>query len=74
MSFAKTMNTIPNAGMSLERGTVPEKSVTEGMSDKEFDRWVEQLGGRPCDEEFWRRMESKGFFPELPPTNSSQAA
>jgi|GEM_PF-2689869 len=74
MNFVKTMNTMQNDGMSLERGKLPEKSVTAGMSDKEFDRWVEQLGGQPCDKEFWRKMESKGFFPELPPTNSSQAA
>ena len=74
MSFVKTMNTMPNAGMSLERGTLPEKSVTAGMSDKEFDRWVEEIGGKPCDKEFWSKMKSKGFFRELPPTNSSQAA
>jgi len=47
--------------MSLERGTLPEKSVTAGMSDKEFDRWVEQLGGRPCDEEFCRRQAQRAF-------------
>ena len=45
MNFVKTMNTMPNAGMSLERGKLPEKSVTGGMSDTEFDRWVEQLVG-----------------------------
>jgi hypothetical protein len=44
------------------------------MSDAEFDRWVEQLGGKPCDEEFWKKMEGKGFFRELPPTKSSRAA
>ncbi len=74
MNFVKTMNTMSSAGKNLERGKPPETSVTAGMSDAEFDRWVEQLGGKPCDEEFWKKMEGKGFFRELPPTKSSRAA
>ena len=68
------MNTMLSAGMNLERGKPPETSFTAGMTDEEFDRWVEEIGGKPCDKEFWSKMESKGFFRELPPTNSSQAA
>lgn len=68
------MNTMLSAGKNLERGKPPGKSVTAGMTDEEFDRWVEEIGSKPCDEEFWRTMEGKGFFRELPPTKSSRAA
>jgi len=73
-NFVKIMNAMLSAGKNLERGKLPETSFTAGMTDEEFDRWVEEIGGKPCDKEFWSKMESKGFFRELPPTNSSQAA
>ena len=47
---------------------------TAGMSDGEFDRWVEQQGGQPVSKELWEKLAKSGIFPELPPRGTKTRA
>ena len=42
-------------------------SETAGMTDAEFDRWVERQGGESVSEELWEKFAKSGILPELPP-------
>jgi hypothetical protein len=46
----------------------------DGMSDAEFDRWVEQQGGQPVSMELWENLAKSGIFPELPPRGTKTRA
>jgi len=47
---------------------------TAGMSDGEFDRWVEQQGGQPVSKELWEKLAKSGIFPELSPRGTKTRA
>ena len=49
-------------------------SETVGMSDAEFDRWVEKQEGQPVSKELWGKLAKSGIFPELPPRSDSTRA
>ena len=59
-------------------GETPEKTSrvaeTAGMSDAEFDRWVEQQGGQPVSQELREKLAKSGIFPELPPRGTKTRA
>lgn len=42
-----------------------------GMSDAEFDRWVEQQGGQPVSKDLWEKQAKSGIFLELPPRGAA---
>ena len=59
-------------------GETPEKTScvaeTAGMSDAEFDRWVEHQGGQAVSKELWEKLAKSGIFPELPPHGTKTRA
>ena len=57
--------------MNTPRGNAESVAKTDGMSDAEFDRWVEQQGGQPVSKELWERLAKLGIFPELPPRGTA---
>jgi hypothetical protein len=57
--------------MNTPRGKAESVAKTAGMSDAEFDRWVEQQGGQPVSKELWERLAKSGIFPELPPRGTA---
>jgi hypothetical protein len=57
--------------MNTPRGNAESVAKTDGMSDAEFDRWVEQQGGQPVSKELWERLAKSGIFPELPPRGTA---
>lgn len=67
------MTTISNAGEAPEP---PAHFVAEtaGMSDAQFDRWVEEQGGQPVADELWSVLAKSGIFKELPPKKPSARA
>lgn len=66
------MATTYNAGETPE--VTARSSETAGMSDAEFDRWVEQQGGQPLSKELWEKLATSGIFPELPPRGTKTCA
>jgi hypothetical protein len=52
----------------------PRVSETVGMTDAEFDRWVEKQGGQSVSKELWEKLSKSGIFPELPPRGISTRA
>ena len=60
--------------MKLPRCEAECVAKTDGMSDAEFDRWVEQQGGQPVSKELWERLAKSGIFPELPPHGTKTRA
>ena len=66
------MPTTYNAGDAPE--VTARVAETAGMSDAEFDRWVEQQGGQPVSKELWEKLAKSGIFPELPPRSDSTRA
>jgi hypothetical protein len=57
--------------MNTPRGNAESVAKTDGMSDAEFDRWVEQQGSQPVSKELWERLAKSGIFPELPPRGTA---
>lgn len=53
------------------RGKAECVAKTDGMSDAEFNRWVEQQGGQPVSKELWEKLAKSGIFPELPPRGTA---
>ncbi len=49
---------------------IADQAKLAGMSDAEFDRWVEQQGGQPVSKELWEKLAKSGIFPDLPPRGS----
>jgi hypothetical protein len=49
-------------------------SKTAGMTDAEFDLWVEKQGGQPVSKELWGKLAKSGIFPELPPRGTKTRA
>ena len=66
------MATIYNAGETPE--VTARVAETAGMSDAEFDRWVERQGGQPVSKELWEKLAKSGIFPELPPRGTKTRA
>jgi hypothetical protein len=66
------MATTYNAGETPE--VTARVAETAGMSDAEFDRWVEQQGGQPVSRELWEKLAKSGIFPELPPRGTKTYA
>jgi len=66
------MATTYNAGETPE--ATARVAETAGMSDADFDRWVEQQGGQPVSKELWEKLAKSGIFPELPPRSDSTRA
>ena len=60
--------------MKTPRGKAECVAKTAGMSDAEFDRWVEQQGGQPVSKELWEKLAKSGIFPELPPRGTKTRA
>ena len=66
------MATTYSAGAVSEK--TPRVSETGGMTDAEFDLWVEKQGGQPVSKELWEKLAKSGIFPELPPRGTSTRA
>jgi hypothetical protein len=66
------MPTTYSAGSASKE--TPRVSETVGMSDAEFDRWVEKQGGQPVSKDLWEKLAKSGIFPELPPRGTSTRA
>ena len=60
--------------MTLPGGRAARVAETVGMSDADFDRWVEQQGGQPVSKELWEKLAKSGIFPELPPRGTKTRA
>ena len=71
-SSKRTMTPTYNAGETPE--VTARVAETAGMSDAEFDRWVEQQGGQPISVELWEKLAKSGIFPELPPRGTKTRA
>jgi hypothetical protein len=71
-SLKVIMPTTYSAG-STSKG-IPRVSETVGMSDAEFDRWVEKQGGQPVSKDLWEKLAKSGILPELPPRSDSTRA
>jgi hypothetical protein len=56
------------------RVDIEDQAKLAGMTDAEFDRWVEKQGGRPVSKELWEKLAQSGIFPELPPRGTSTRA
>ena len=57
--------------MKTPRGKAECVAKTDGMSDAEFGRWVEQQGGQPVSKKLWEKLAKSGIFPELPPRGTA---
>jgi len=67
------MTTTSNAGGTPEQAR--QISKISGMSDADFDRWIDRQGGQPVTQELWDKLAKHGVFPELPPhQNTTRAA
>ncbi len=56
------------------RVDIENQAKLAGMSDAEFDRWVEKQEGQPVSKDLWEKLAKSGILPELPPRSDSTRA